>query len=92
VNKKDVSTVLQTENKADFFKQVIEVKDLKIKETLLSFDIKVDGAMAIAWAPYRMTIDGKLNHCGVNVFTLIKRTDNWKIMGITDTRRKQGCE
>jgi hypothetical protein len=92
IQKKDGTTVLQTENISDFFKQVIEVKDLKIKEILLSFDIKTDGPMALAWTPYRMTIDGKLSHCGVNMFTLIKRNDSWKIMGITDTRRKQGCE
>lgn len=91
-SKKDGSTVMQNETIEGFFKQVNDVKDLKIKEQLLSFDIKIDGAMAIAWTPYKMFVNDKLSHCGVNVFTLIKRDNDWKIIGITDTRRREGCE
>ena len=47
--------------------------------------------MAIAWTPYTFYFNDQLSHCGVNVFSLIKRGDAWKIMGVTDTRRKEGC-
>jgi hypothetical protein len=92
MKKKDGTTLLQSENMTEFYKQVQDAKDLKIKEELLSYDIKIDGQLAIAWTPYRFTIDGKLTHCGVDVFTLIKRSNVWSIIAITDTRRKQGCE
>ena len=84
-------TVLQQEDIADFLQQVISLKGKKLDERLTSFDIKIDGAMAIAWTPYNFYFNDILSHCGVNVFTLIKRNDVWKIMGITDTRRKEGC-
>ncbi|MFT3680681.1 MAG: nuclear transport factor 2 family protein [Ferruginibacter sp.] len=89
---KSGKTILEEESVNDFFRQVIELKGNKADEQLLSYDIKIDGAMAIAWTPYKFYFNDKFSHCGVNVFTLIRRENEWKIMGITDTRRKQGCE
>ena len=88
---KNEQIVLQQEAIADFLQQVISLKGKKLDERLTSFDIKIDGAMAIAWTPYNFFLNDQLSHCGVNVFTLIKRNEVWKIMGITDTRRKDGC-
>lgn len=92
MQKKDGSTILLEEKTSDFFKQVMELKGNKADEQLLSYDIKIDGAMAIAWTPYKFYFNDTFSHCGVNVFTLIKRNGSWKIMGITDTRRRQHCE
>ena len=88
---KNGQPVLKQEAIADFLEEVIFLKGKKLDERLTSFDIKIDGAMAIAWTPYNFFFNDQLSHCGVNVFTLIKRKDVWKIMGITDTRRKEGC-
>lgn len=60
-------------------------------ERLQGFDINIDGPMASAWTPYRFYVNEKFNHCGVNVFTLMKTTDGWKIIAIIDTRRKENC-
>jgi hypothetical protein len=57
----------------------------------MSYDIKIDDNMAIAWTPYEFYITDKFSHCGVNVFTLIKTEQGWKIAGIIDTRRKEKC-
>ena len=88
---KNGQTYLEKEAIDNFLQQVISLKGKKLDERLTSFDIKIDGAMAIAWPPYNFYFNDQFSHCGVNVFTLIKRSDAWKIMGITDTRRKQGC-
>ena len=64
---------------------------LKFDERILSYRILIDGAMAVAWTPYLFYLNDVFSHCGVNVFTLVKRSDGWKILGITDTRRKSGC-
>ncbi|MDB5279945.1 MAG: hypothetical protein JWR61_4900 [Ferruginibacter sp.] len=85
------TTVLEEEKMAAFLKQVTDLKGKNIDERPLSFDIKIDGAMAIAWTPYKLFFNDQFYHCGVDVFTLINRNGNWKIMGITDTRRKEGC-
>lgn len=64
---------------------------LKFDERILSYRILIDGAMAVAWTPYLFYLNDVFSHCGVNVFTLVKKQDEWKILGITDTRRKSGC-
>lgn len=92
INKRDGSTIVEEETVAAFFQQVQGLKGHQADEQLLSYDIKTDGAMAIAWTPYKFYFNGQFSHCGVNVFTLVKRKNDWKIMGITDTRRKQGCD
>ncbi len=84
-------TLLAEDSIEDFFTEVIKAKGIEADEQLLSFEIKIDGAMAIAWAPYKIFFNKKFSHCGVNVFTMIKRGSAWKILGITDTRRKQDC-
>ncbi len=60
-------------------------------EKLLSYDIKIDGPMAMAWTPYEFYVDETFSHCGVDVFILTKHTNGWKIAGIIDTRRKADC-
>ena len=88
---KNGNTIIEEEKVDDFFAQVIKFKDVKVKEELLSFDINIDGAMATAWTPYKIYFNDKFGHCGVNSFTMIKRNGIWKILGIIDTRRKDGC-
>ena len=64
---------------------------LKFDERILGYRILMDGAMAVAWTPYLFYLNDVFSHCGVNVFTLVKQQDEWKILSITDTRRKSGC-
>lgn len=63
-----------------------------LDERLTAYDIKIDGDMAMAWTPYEFYVNDKFNHCGVDVFTMIKTEQGWKIAGIVDTRRKDNCK
>src|SRR5688572_13579830 len=54
--------------------------------------IKIDGAMAIAWTPYKFYYKGQFSHCGVNTFQLVRINGAWKINFLIDTRRREGCE
>ena len=54
--------------------------------------VHIDGHMATAWTPYAFYLGGDLSHCGVNAFQLFNGKDGWKIIRITDTRRREGCE
>ncbi len=60
-------------------------------ERIYDLKIQVDGPMATVWAPYKFYLGEKFSHCGVNAFILIKTESGWKIAGITDTRRQEGC-
>ncbi len=54
--------------------------------------IKIDGPLAIVWAPYRFYFNGVFSHCGIDSFQLVKINNVWKILYLIDTRRKNGCE
>lgn len=43
------------------------------------------GPIAQVWVPYRFSIAGKLSHCGIDAFTLVKRDDRWRIAGLVYT-------
>lgn len=85
-------TILEKEAFNSFLQQVIKLKGQSIDEQITSYSIQTDGALGMAWTPYRFYLNGQFYHCGVNVFTMIKRGDQWKILGITDTRRRNGCD
>jgi len=61
-------------------------------ERLSGFTILIDGDMAMAWTPYQFFLTGEFSHCGVNLFTLMRVGMEWKILSITDTRRKTDCK
>lgn len=67
----------------------------EIKKPLLEriWDPKVliRGRIAQLWADYDVYIDGKFGHCGVDVFTLSKTADGWKIAAVADSRETEGC-
>lgn len=60
----------------------------KWEEEILSYEINVDGTLAVAWTPYIFRINDKISHCGSNSFTLHKVEGEWKIIQIIDSRRR----
>lgn len=60
-------------------------------EKLTGSQVQVDGPIAMVWAPYTFTLDGKLLHCGINHFDLVKQDGAWRILNVTWTQRKTGC-
>jgi hypothetical protein len=54
--------------------------------------LKIDGPLAVVWAPYHFYYNGTLLHCGVDSFQLIRVNGIWKILYIVDTRKKGACE
>jgi len=89
---KSGETKIIHESAQEFISMIgIKIDGVRIDERLLSYDIKIDGDMAIVWTPYEFFINDIFSHCGVNVFTLSKLDGTWQIMGIVDTRRKLDC-
>jgi hypothetical protein len=44
------------------------------------------------WAPYDLWVNKKFSHCGVDVFTLIKTNQGWKIASLVYTVEPDACE
>ena len=84
---------LQEDAIGEWLKQIGTKREgVILDERLTSFDIKIDDEMAMAWTPYDFYVNDKFNHCGVDVFTMMKTDKGWKIVGIVDTRRKENCK
>ena len=86
-------TVLIQEEIEKVLRGIVSIpSEMTFKESLHSFDIKIDGPMANAWTPYSFHMNDTFSHCGVNNFQLFKDNGNWKIIYLIDTRRKEGCD
>jgi hypothetical protein len=58
-------------------------------ERILSCEIMVDDNLATVWTKYAFYANNVYSHEGVNAFQLVKLNGVWKILIITDTRRKK---
>jgi Putative lumazine-binding len=60
---------------------ILQASKQKMRERTWNPDVSIHGLIATFRAPYDFWIDGKLSHCGVDAFDLIKTEDGWKIAG-----------
>ncbi|NNF34540.1 MAG: hypothetical protein HKN68_10550 [Saprospiraceae bacterium] len=60
-------------------------------EVISNLKIEVDDGLAQAWMNYSFYVGDKFSHCGVNTMQLINVGDQWKILHLIDTRRKENC-
>jgi len=63
----------------------------KYREVIENPKVLIHKNMAVVWAEYKFFINEKFSHCGVDSFSLIKDTDQWKIVSIIYTVEKKGC-
>lgn len=84
--------VVKNEELEEFMAQVSRSAPGALDEQIVFDVVKTDGALAIAWTPYKFYYKGAFSHCGVNSFQLVRVKEGWKIQYIIDTRRRAGCE
>ncbi|MEO9477297.1 MAG: nuclear transport factor 2 family protein [Cyclobacteriaceae bacterium] len=89
---KDGKTQLSTMPVSKLVSAFGQPKDQIWREPIWNEKIQVDGDFATLWVDYAFYVDDTFMHCGVDAFQMIKQGAEWKIFGITDTRRKEGCE
>lgn len=64
----------------------------RFEEVLIDPTVAIDGDLAVVWGSYVFRIDGRLSHCGVDHFDLIRQNGAWKINSLTWNQRTTGCE
>lgn len=62
-----------------------------IQERMLSSKVQIHKNIAVAWVPYTLDISGKFSHCGIDIFTMIKTHEGWKIATAAYTIEPDGC-
>ena len=55
-------------------------------------EVRVDGEVAIVWAPYNVFVNGAFQHCGVDANQMVQTSEGWKMFQVTDTRTRDGCD
>jgi len=88
----DGKVVVKNESVADFATSISKQTKGALDEQIQFESIKIDGDLASVWTPYKFYFSGKLSHCGVNSFQLVRIRGAWKIQYLIDTRRRVGCE
>jgi len=74
------------------FATMVSKSTRKFDERIFNITIKQSGNLASVWTPFAFYLDGKLSHCGVNSFQLIKQQSQWKIRYLIDNGFEGDCE
>ncbi len=72
----------------DFAERVGKPGTTKIEERIHDPLVRIDHDLAVVWAPFEFLSDGKVDHCGTDLFNLVRVDGKWIIASIADTGRK----
>jgi hypothetical protein len=60
----------------------------QIEERIHDPLVRIDNDLAMVWAPFEFLVDGKVDHCGTDLFNLVRKDGRWLIASVADTGRK----
>lgn len=63
-----------------------------IRERLFSPEVRVHGDIAMVWSRYDLSVGDTFSHCGTDLFDLVRRDGRWRMLNVTYTRERTGCE
>ena len=72
----------------DFATRVGKPGNTQIQERIHDPLVRIDRDLAVVWAPFEFLVDGKVDHCGTDLFNLVRVDGNWIIASVADTGRK----
>jgi hypothetical protein len=61
------------------------------EERLYDVEVRIDGNMAVVWAPYTFLRGGEISHCGINSIALLRSGERWLVTQLSDTRHQGSC-
>lgn len=64
----------------------------KLDEQIADVEIRAEDNVATVWNRYTFEVGGRMDHCGIDAFILVRTTDGWKILQVADTQRRDGCQ
>jgi hypothetical protein len=59
----------------------------RIEERIHDPLVRIDRDLAVVWAPFEFLVDGKVNHCGTDLFDIVRTDGKWLIASVADTSR-----
>ena len=73
---------------ADFADRVGKPGTTQIEERIHDPLVRIDHDLAVVWAPFEFLVNGKVDHCGTDLFNLVQTDGKWLIASVADTGRK----
>jgi hypothetical protein len=71
-----------------FAERIGKLDKTPIEERIHDPIVHIDNDLAVVWAPFDFRVDGKVDHCGTDLFNLVRIDGKWLIAGVADTSRK----
>lgn len=71
-----------------FAERVAVPSQARIEERIHDPLVRIDNDLAMVWARFTFLIDGKADHCGTDLFNLVRVEGRWLIAGVADTGTK----
>jgi hypothetical protein len=71
-----------------FAERVGKPAKTQIEERIHDPLVRIDRDLAVVWAPFEFLVDGKVDHCGTDLFNLVQDDGKWLIASVADTGRK----
>jgi hypothetical protein len=73
---------------ADFADRVGKPGKAQIEERIHDPLVRIDNDLAVVWAPFDFLVDGKVDHCGTDLFNMVRVDGKWTIASVADTGTK----
>jgi hypothetical protein len=71
------------------FLSTVERAPYQLNESMWDPEVRVDGPLAVLWAPYGFHRDAEFSHWGYDSFQLLRGDSGWRIVAIAYTRRTE---
>ena len=71
----------------EFANRVGKPGTTQIQERIHDPLVRIDHDLAVVWAPFEFLVDGKVDHCGTDLFTVVRTDGQWVIASVADTGR-----
>jgi hypothetical protein len=71
-----------------FAERVGKASPTQIEERIHNPLVRIDNDLAMVWAPFDFLVDGKVDHCGTDLFNLVRVDGKWMIASVADTGTK----
>ncbi len=78
------------EHDSDYLDSLTTHKEA-FRERIWHAQVTVQGDIAQVWAPYDFHLDGKLSHCGIDSFSMLRSNGHWRVASVSYTVQKVGC-
>jgi hypothetical protein len=62
-----------------------------LRERMWSPGVRIDGDLAMLWAPYDFHLGTQFSHCGTDAFQMVRLGGEWRIAALSYTVQREGC-